>query len=358
MKRANALLSCFFVVGFLVIANSCSSFPDARPYSAHFKGGKFSNTEPRGDNTSAQSFLKVLWSEDWGVWPEYIENTVEPSLYQESVDNGQAVLTFINHATFLFETAGARILFDPMFSDKAGYAGKLGIARKRAPAISLEQLPVIDVVLISHNHYDHLDLPALLYLVARDKPVVLVPVGDKNWLLEQGVENVYEFDWWADYAFNSCLQFTFVPTQHSSGRGLFDREASFWGGWLVEAANLNIFHAGDTGYSAHFKEIGERFKVDLALLPIGAWKPEWFLNYVHMNPKQSVQAHKDLNAIKSIGMHFDTFPLSALSYGEAAEELVKQRTLANIPEAQFSAGVVGESIRLPMDSCGGAKNRL
>lgn len=343
MKKSKGLLLVITALVVATIVMSCGSLPDARPYSPNFNDGKFTNPIPRGNENSGLDFLKVMTSEDWGVWPEQIKNTASPTLYQ--VGEQSLVLTFINHATFLLEVNGVRVLFDPMFSDKAGYAGKVGIKRRRPPALSLEQLPPIDYVLISHNHYDHLDLPALQFLETRDSPKVLVPVGDKNWLLKSGLKQVFEFDWWAEYAVNSCMQFSYVPAQHSSGRGLFDREESLWGAWVVEANGFTLFHAGDTGYSPHFSEIGGRFEVDLALLPIGAWKPEWFLNYVHLNPEQALQAHADLGATQSIGMHYDTFPLTALDYGEAAAVLEQQKSAMGFSEEKFVAGEVGRTWR-------------
>jgi len=218
-----------------------------------------------------------------------------------------------------------------MFSTTAGPVSWLGVKRKRHPGLSLDQLPPIDIVLISHNHYDHLDLPSLKFISKQFAPKIIVPLGDKNWLEKEGLTNIIELDWWESIPLSACITVHFVPAQHSSGRGLFDRDKSFWGGFVVEHPGITFFHAGDTGYADHFKAIGERFKIDIAMLPIGAYKPSWFLQHVHMNPSQAVQAHKDIKAIKSFGMHFETFPLSALGYGEA------RNTLNNILKATTSA---------------------
>lgn len=258
-------------------------------------------------------------------------------------------ITFINHASFLAEWADQRILFDPVFSKRAGPNNYLGPKRRRAPGISLDDLPPIDIVLISHNHYDHLDLDSLKRISKKFNPLIVVPLGDKAWLEKRGIRNIEEMDWWNNLETPAGVKITFVPAQHFSGRSPFDEDKSFWGGFVVQHQNTTLYHAGDTGYGPHFKEIGDRFAIDVALLPIGDYEPSWFLRHVHMGPLEAIQAHKDLGPKRSIPMHSDTFPLSSLNYGEAEKTL--EEALKQDPNAAktFKILNVGETLLWPKD---------
>lgn len=314
-------------------------FAKTQVQSKHYRRGKFHNTPEKETGCHVSGILKFLRTEKWGTWPAWVENTATPSLQKAD----ETVITFINHASFLIEVGNLKVLIDPVFSTRAGPLGWFGPKRRRAPGLAFEDLPAIDVVLITHNHYDHLDFRTLKALQKRFSPKIIVPVGDKAWLTQLGINNIEEMDWWQSLALGEGAQVHFVPAQHFSGRGLFDRDKSFWGGYVLEHPNLSLFHAGDTGYGHHFKEVGQRFKIDVALLPIGAYKPSWFLSYVHMNPGEAVQAHQDLGARQSYAMHYKTFCLSALNYLEAEEDLSK--ALEGKGGVSFHTLEVGESVR-------------
>lgn len=297
-----------------LLLGGCKLDHDAYASSPQYRDGTFHNVTPRPGDRNTMDLLWFLFVEPRGAWPEWIENTTQPQLKS---DTGTQVVSFINHATYLVEIDDKRYVFDPIFSHTAGPTSWLGSKRKRDPAMSLASMPPIDYVFISHNHYDHLDLPTLAFLVERDNPLIFVPLGDKSWLEAEGFPRIVELDWWQSYSLDNCFTVHFVPAQHSSARTPFDRDHSLWGGYVIEHPDLTVFHAGDTGYAGHFAEIGKRFRIDVALLPIGDYEPDWFLSYVHMNPQQALQAHVDLGSKQSFAMHSETFPLSTLGYLDA-----------------------------------------
>src|SRR5207344_3150107 len=229
----------------------------------------------------------------------------------ERESSAAAVVTFIGHATFLIQTGAGNILTDPMYSEHAGPWNLLGPRRVRLPAVPFEALPPIAIVLVSHNHYDHLDRPTLSMLAQKFDPIAITPLGNARLLRSTGLRRVEELDWW-DRSGTSPLPITLTPAQHFSARGPFDRNRALWGGFMVAAGGSRVFFAGDTAYAAGvFTAIRQRLgRVNLALLPIGAYEPRWFMRAVHMNPAEAVQAHLDLAADESIAMHFGTFQLT------------------------------------------------
>ncbi len=283
-------------------------------------------------------------------WPDNITNTTTPQLLTPSESDTLAV-SWLGHSTYLLEFPHYRVLIDPIFSDTAGPTSWLGAYRYRPPGLTLDQLPPIDLILISHNHYDHLDLPTLHRLSDRDAPHIVVPLGDAPWLTTLGLQNVTELDWWQSFAPPSapdCLTAHFTPTQHGSARGLIDRDRSLWGSFVITYGPQRFYHSGDTGYSPHFAAIGERFgPIDLALLSIGSYAPRDFLAYVHMPPDLALRAHADLQSQQSYGMHYDTFRLTALGFGEAIRDFTAAKT-ATPPSTPFDLLEVGQTIRLPL----------
>lgn len=270
---------------------------------------KYSNLKTEGP----AGFFKIL---RWKLmskpkpWPKSVINTFQPAL-PSSVQSHEVFFTFINHATLLIQMEAGTLLTDPIFSDVAGPGGILGPRRVRKPGLSLESLPRIDTVLISHNHYDHLDLPSLKALEKKDQPLFVVPLGNIPLLKRQGIARIVELDWWQKHQLETGLSFSLTPAEHWSKRGLRDTCQTLWGGYLIESGPLKIFFAGDTAYNDHFKEIRKRYgKIDVSLLPIGAYEPRWLMKNVHMNPSDAVQAHLDLESALSLGIHFGTFQLT------------------------------------------------
>ena len=231
---------------------------------------------------------------------------VEPDLDFLCSNRIEETLTWIGHSTFLWQFGGTNLMTDPHLTDRASPVGFAGPKRVMKPAISLADLPKLDVVLISHNHYDHLDKKTVLKISEKQKnnpPLFLLPLGMKEWFEDVGIkEHVVELDWWDTYSVGAW-KYHAVPVQHWSRRGLLDTNEVLWCGW-VGSPNKRFFFAGDTGYSNDFKDIGERFpQMDLSLIPIGAYAPRWFMKDMHCNPQEAVQIHLDVNSQKSIGMH-------------------------------------------------------
>ena len=219
---------------------------------------------------------------------------------------------WIGHSTFLIKKNGLTILTDPVFSDRASPLKNFGPKRLISPAISLDNLPQIDVITISHNHYDHLDIRSLKQLSKLNPDIIfLIPEGDMRIFNKRNIVNVYDFNWWEAKTINDVV-FTFTPVQHWSARGLFDRNESLWGGWHIKFSDYSVYHAGDTGYSDDFIETKNRLgSPEYAFIPIGAYDPEWFMSESHVNPEDAVKIMQDLAANESFGMHWGTFTLTA-----------------------------------------------
>ena len=258
--------------------------------------------------------------------------------------------TWIGHASFLIQLGGRNILTDPHFSERASPVPFAGPKRAVPLPIEIDELPRIDVVLVSHNHYDHLDRDSVRRLDARaqGRTLFLVPLGLKAWFAEQGITNVVELDWWEQRRV-AGVEFELVPVQHWSARGLDDRNKTLWGGWAVFAPDLRWYFSGDTGYSKLFALTREKLAeherdghlFDLALLAIGAYEPRWFMSAQHMNPAEAVRAHKDLAARHSIGIHWGTFALTDEALDQPPRDLAAARVQQGVPDQDFFVLPVG-----------------
>tara|TARA_B100001248_G_C27396806_1_gene466158 strand:+ start:3685 stop:4656 length:972 start_codon:yes stop_codon:yes gene_type:complete len=248
----------------------------------------------------------------------------------ETEDN---YLIWIGHSTFLIKKDGLTILTDPVFSDRASPFRRLGPKRLIPPSLNIQDLPPIDIITISHNHYDHLDIRSLKKISKKyPKVVFLIPKGDLDIFDQRNIENVFEFEWWQDIDFKNHT-FTFTPVKHWSARGLFDRNESLWGAWFISSRDYSIYHAGDTGYSKDFKETQRRLgSPKYAFIPIGAYDPEWFMSASHVNPEDAIKIMQDLGAKNSYGMHWGTFTLTAedtLDPPKRLSEAIKKKNIKN-----------------------------
>jgi len=309
--------------------------------SDHFDGRRFVN--PGGD--TGQSFSKVprMLLTPRTPWPSHVD---APAERPPPLGGAAAVVTFIGHATFLIQTPHGHILTDPMYSQRAGPLNLMGPRRVRQPAVRFEDLPEIATVLLSHNHYDHCDRPTLARLAARFDPVVITPIGNGALVRSAGIRRIEELDWWQP-AGAPHPSITLTPARHFSARTPFDRNRALWGGFAIALDRARIYFAGDTAYAGFFRDVGRRLgPIDLALLPIGAYEPRWFMHVVHMNPAEAVQAHLDLGAAASVGMHFGTFQLTAEGIDEPARALDAARRASGVAPSTFRTMGFGESMRL------------
>jgi L-ascorbate metabolism protein UlaG (beta-lactamase superfamily) len=214
----------------------------------------------------------------------------------------------------------------------------------RKPGVAFEELPRVDIILLSHNHYDHLDIATLTQLRQSFDPTVLAAAGDARLVGPLGFKDMRELDWWDEIEFNETLKVTFVPAQHFSARGLLDRQRSLWGGYMIESRGRRVYFGGDTGYSTHFSDIRSRLgSPDIAMLGIGSYEPRWFMKPMHMNPAEAVCAHRDLGSKQSIGMHFGTFQLSAEAIDQPQADLKRALLESGIPESEFVTLHEGET---------------
>ena len=307
--------------------------------SDHFDGQRFFN--PSG--ASGQPFRRVprLLLTRRARWPEHVP--VEPRRPPAPHGPNDLVVTFIGHASFLVQTGDCSLLIDPVYSQRASPVQFAGPRRVRQPGVAFADLPEISLVLVSHNHYDHCDLAALRALDRRHAPRFVTPLGNGRLLRSAGIRRIEELDWWQAACGTPVIELT--PAQHFSSRHVFDRNRALWGGFLVSAGGRTIFFAGDTGFAAHFTEIRERCgPIDLALLPIGAYEPRWFMRDVHMNPAKAVQAHLDLEARLSIAMHFGTFQLTPEAIDAPPAALAEALRERQVAPARFRVLDCGESL--------------
>ena len=307
------------------------------PASDHFDGRRFFNPVPGAKPRGLTGLARWAATRQRGVWRRYREEPAGEAPPRRVAD---LRVTFVNHATVLIQAAGRNILTDPVWSERVSPVGWAGPRRVRPPGIRFEDLPQIDAVLISHNHYDHMDLPTLHALERRDRPWILTGLGNRPFLASRGLVNGADLDWWETSDLGRGVSVTSVPVQHFSGRGASDRNGTLWTGFVVSSSAGDVFFAGDTGYGPHFRRIGERFpRLRLAILPIGAYRPEWFMSPVHQTPAEALQAQRDLAASTAVGMHFGTFELTDEGEDEPAQEIA--RLLGEAPEPQPRFWVLG-----------------
>ena len=286
-------------------------------YSNHHNGERFLNTVPRPEGRRRAELFKWLLTRKSSTWKmdvnhnEHAESaTVKRAIPQDrpeaSIDDWQ--VWFVGHATVLLQIGPYNLLTDPVWGEHASPKQGKGPKRVIPAGIALEELPTIHAVLLSHNHYDHMDLATLQWL--HDKFAMPIYTGLGNsWYLPKSY-NVLEMDWWQSSLWHD-LKIIYTPAQHFSGRGLRDQNRALWGGFSVLAGQDHCFFAGDTGYSPHFKEIQSRLGAPrISLLPIGAYEPRELMRYMHLNPQDAFQAHQDLRSKCSLAIHYRTFQLT------------------------------------------------
>lgn len=369
-QRAIAGLAAVFTL------QACTQSTAVHLAAPHHDKNGFHNLHVDSASQGFGAFLRwrwEAWRQDLPPPPREATPVQAPDLpllngyadaYRRVADGGAhppPTVTWIGHASTLVQAGGLVVLTDPIFSERASPVSWAGPRRAQPPGVALGALPPIDVVLVSHNHYDHLDRASLVGLYQRSRQMghptaFLVPLGLKALLEQWGIAGVQELDWWQEAQVGNT-RFHLTPVQHWSSRGLFDRNRTLWGGWAVFAPDLHWFFAGDTGYSPDFAEIRARFSsaqtpasgggFDLALIPIGAFEPRWFMQPQHVNPAEAVRIHQDLGAQRSMGVHWGTFELTDESLDQPPRDLQAARDAAGLAPEAFFVLAVGETRLLP-----------
>ncbi len=313
------------------------------PVTDHFDGVRFFN--PGG--TEPPSFgraFNLYMTEQWEPWPVRLSD-VKPDRPPSEIGDAVTRITFIGHASWLIQTAGLNILVDPMWSERASPFSFAGPKRIRPPGIAFQDLPRIDVVLVTHNHYDHLDHHTLGRLWQRDRPRVVTPLGNDT-IIREAMPGVTAttLDWRESTELSPRLRVHAEPTLHWSARGMRDRRHALWASFVVDTPAGIIYAIGDTGFGdgASFREIARRHpRLDLALIPIGAYEPRWFMHPQHINPAEAVEAFGLSGARAALGHHWGTFPLTSEAHDRPPRDLAKALADRAIPAERFVAVLPG-----------------
>jgi L-ascorbate metabolism protein UlaG (beta-lactamase superfamily) len=305
---------------------------------AHFRDGRYFN--PGGEEVRGlRDVLKWKLATRPQRSPRMIP--VLPSVPPESVELLKLSITMVNHSTVLIQTSGTNFLTDPIWSTHCSPVPFAGPRRHRMPGVEFDNLPSIDTVLLSHNHYDHLDLPTLRRLAKRGVARFVAPLGVAAFLKQHGIGPVRELDWGHSIGLDRSLIHA-APAFHFSGRGLFDRNRTLWCSYVIDTSGGRVFFAGDTAFGPHFQWIREQFgEPRVALLPIGAYQPRWFMKPVHMDPEEAIAAHHFLGAKTSVAIHHGTFQLA-----DDAVDTARERLLACAPPDSFLILDNGQSVLL------------
>ncbi|NMO97268.1 MBL fold metallo-hydrolase [Paenibacillus lemnae] len=306
------------------------------------------------DNVSTDKTLKQFrqWREERKLKRKdysYVIPNMSPDLDYLHGNRHETSVTWVGHATFFIQYEGLNIVTDPVWAKRMAFTKRLG-----EPGIPITDIPPLDVILISHSHYDHLHVASIRKLYRADTTIV-VPVGLRKKMMAKGFRRVIEMQWWETITIRD-VDISFVPTQHWTRRTPFDTNTSHWGGFVLEPHTgsrdetrllpPNLYFAGDSGYFPGFKDIGRRFNIHIALMPIGAYEPEWFMTSQHVNPEEALQAFLDVEAETMIPMHYGTFKLADDTAQEALERMEAERARLGIQEEQIRVLKYGETFRV------------
>jgi L-ascorbate metabolism protein UlaG (beta-lactamase superfamily) len=314
------------------------------PKTNHFDGKRFFN--PLKD--PMPSFFDVIkWklTSKPAKWPKHIKHPHFDSI-DLSVGSHSVEITYIGHSSFLINIAGLNILIDPIYSTYAGPLKTENLRRRIDPGIAKDQLPKIDIVLISHSHYDHCDMNFLKFISKRDQPHFITPLGLDQLLKKEGISGSFtSLDWFESIKLPS-VEIYVTPAKHWSQRHLFDKNLTLWGGFFIKSATTSVYYVGDSGYDEMlFKQISSYFpSFDVAIIPIGAYKPRWFMKFAHMDPYEACLVHKQILAKYSLAAHHRTFPLADEGPFDSEEDLKIGLKQTQIHENAFLYPLEGQKI--------------
>ena len=318
------------------------------PLSDHFNGKTFFS---RGHiNRNWLDVLRWRLTSRGARWPVRVDLAPQPPPPAPRGD--EIVATWIGHATWLVQTTRGNFLFDPVFSERTSPVQWAGPQRVHPPGLALGALPPIDTVFLTHDHYDHCDLPTLRRLAKDHAPLFVTPLRNGDLLTAAGSRRIVELDWWQTHSIAADVDVTITPTRHWSNRLGTPRNYRLWGGFFLtlgESPKLHqrrVWFAGDSGYDADlFRDIGRRCGApDLAMIPIGAYEPRWFMAPMHMNPAEAVRAHREVGARRSVAMHWGTFQLTDEAREAPLQALATARNEASISIDEFEVLAPGASL--------------
>ena len=314
--------------------------------SGHFDGKEFIN-QGNVKLNRGWDMLKWMTKREPGEWPSWIKSDYGPKP-PDAVGIGELRITFVNHSTVLIQMDSINILTDPVWSYRISPVDFAGPTRKRNPGIRFEDLPRIDYVLVSHNHYDHMDIPTLKDLKEKHNPVFIVPFGNKPLMVDNGINKTVELDWWNEMIIGTNTKLTCVPAQHFSMRGTCDKNTTLWCGFVIESEGGPVYFAGDTGFGIHFRQIYEKFgSLRFSMFPIGAFMPEDFMAPVHLSPAEAVEAHQVLKSKQSIGIHWGTFRQADDGLKEPLHALKEALAKTDLTNKDFSIFKHGKGYMIP-----------
>jgi L-ascorbate metabolism protein UlaG (beta-lactamase superfamily) len=318
------------------------------PVTDHFNGRHFYNPWNPRPKKGFLDMLRWRFTEERSTWPLFVKNEDQDPI-EAAPENGIRV-TYIGHATFLIQIDGLNILLDPVFSDRASPFASVGPKRVTRPFIGLSDLPDIHAVFVSHNHYDHMDLPSIAWLARNKKPLIITPLGNPRVMRDcsDGCR-IVALDWHESFTLANSTVLTLTPSQHWSRRGMYDINRDLWGGCVLKNnGGKTLYFTGDTGfYDRLFQDIATRHGApDIALLPIGAYEPRWFMKYAHMNPEDAVAAHKILKARQSMGFHFETFQMTNEAFDAPRKFLTEILLKEGLDSSSFIAPYPGQRLQV------------
>lgn len=318
--------------------------------SDHFDGKDFfTPNKPINDNLPKHGiwsiFVKILVNRSERKW-EYRKNRFR-TIPAKRIEGDRIFITYINHSTVLIQIKGLNIITDPIWSKRASLFSFLGPKRYRDPGVKIEELPTIDIILLTHNHYDHMDIKTLRAISIKDNPKIFTSLGNSRYLKSRRIKGALDMDWWDKKPLSPEINLVSVPAQHFSGRAFSDRNKTLWCGFVLETERGNIYFAGDTGYGGIVKEIKEKYdNFLLSFIPIGAFKPLWFMRDVHTSPEDAIKIHKELKSEVSVGIHFGTFNLAEDGQDEAKNIILKEVARSVTPKIDFRVLDNGQTIMI------------
>jgi len=339
------------VATYLLVLTHCCSAPLPNPDKPHHTKDGYTNIHSY-DEPGFLDFLKWRWQRLWKKTPRIGDYRFplaknDPAFLRSNRE--KTTLTWIGHATVFLQVGGKNILTDPHFSERASPFQWIGPRRVVPPGVALDKLPGIDIVVISHDHYDSLDKGSIKRLYERNGGTstrFFVPLGLKDWFADLGISNVVELDWWDSHD-EGGLKIAAAPVHHWSKRGLISQNKTLWAGWVIGSPNFRFFFCGDTGYAPLFKEIGSRLgPFDLSAIPIGAYEPRWFMRHHHISPEEAVQVHLDVRSRTSVAIHWGTFMLTDEPLDEPPLRLERALEEKALPREAFLVLAHGQTMVL------------